>query len=331
MKEEKKPLISVIVPVYQVEEYLELCVESICNQTYCNLEIILIDDGSKDACPKMCDEYAKKDERIVVIHKENGGLSSARNHGLDICKGSYITCVDSDDYIAEDMIERLYQVAADTSAEMVSCRWKNVYEDGRIMESSKQTDRIRLVEKEEALEIMLYQLDADVCAWGKLYKRELFAQERYLEGKLYEDFAIIFSLLERCHKVAFIDYDGYYYLQRSNSIMRVQFQRKKMDLIDFSENLYQHIRTEYPQLESAAACRAVRAHFTIYLQIPSGKEYKSERKRIEKNVKAYRKLVMHDRKAGMGTKLTLLVSYISFRLIYQMKGLKKLAKRQGQI
>ncbi len=325
------PLISVIVPIYGVEKYLEKCVQSIRKQTYTNLEILLVDDGSKDNCPALCDRYAEEDARIVVLHKQNGGLSSARNYALDRCKGEYITCIDADDYVALDMIEKLYAAMRNNKADMVCCRWKNLYEDGRITEAAKRKEPMRVVPREEAFEIMLYQIDTDVCAWGKLYKKELFAGVRYPEGKLYEDFAVIFSLLEQTETVVFLEYDGYYYLQRESGIMRENFRKEKMVLIDFAEEMYTRIEQKHPNLQAAAACRAVRAHFTIYLQIPGGKQFRRERKRIEENVKKWRNIVWKDKKADRGTKMALLLSCFSFRMLYRMKNIKNLAKRKGQI
>ena len=155
---EKK--ISVIVPVYQVEEYLEKCIESIINQTYKNLEIILVDDGSKDKCPSICDRYQKMDNRIVVIHKENGGLSSARNAGLDIATGELVTFVDSDDYIEADMLAVLASILEDYRCDISVCFWKEVFRDGTKeaqIRNTKKQHRIECMDNVQAMEKMLYQ------------------------------------------------------------------------------------------------------------------------------------------------------------------------------
>lgn len=229
------------------------------------------------------------------------------------------------------MIETLYLAQKKSGANLVSCRWRNVYEDGRIERSSGQTSGSVNVGKEEALRRMLYQIDTDVCVWAKLYQRDLFKSLRFEEGKIYEDFAIMFPILEQTQKVTFLGYDGYCYLQRSAGTMRQSFHRKKMALIDYAEVMYRHISTVYPKLAEAAAYRAVRADFNIYLQIPRTAEYKEERKRVENCIKKYRKTVLRDQYAGFGTKAPLLCTWISFGLVYRLKDMKKLGKRQGQI
>ena len=327
----KQSLISVIVPVYNVKEYLNTCVESILNQTYENLEVILVDDGSTDGSGEVCDSYAKTDTRVQVLHTKNGGPAAARNRGIEVSKGEYLTFIDSDDSMEPELIETLYLAQKKSGANLVSCRWRNVYEDGRIERSSGQINGSVTVGKEEALRRMLYQIDTDVCVWAKLYQRDLFKRLRFEEGKIYEDFAIMFPILEQTKKVTFLGYDGYCYLQRSAGTMRQSFHRKKMALIDYAEVMYRHISTVYPKLAEAAAYRAVRADFNIYLQIPRTAEYKEERKRVENCIKKYRKTVLRDQYAGFGTKAPLLCTLISFGLVYRLKDMKKLGKRQGQI
>ena len=295
-------LISVIVPVYNVKEYLNTCVESILNQTHENLEVILVDDGSTDGSGEICDSYAKTDTRVQVLHTKNGGQAAARNRGIEVSKGEYLTFIDSDDSMEPELIETLYLAQKKSGANLVSCRWRNVY-----------------------------QIDTDVCVWAKLYQRDLFKSLRFEEGKIYEDFAIMFPILEQTQKVTFLGYDGYCYLQRSAGTMRQSFHRKKMALIDYAEVMYRHISTVYPKLAEAAAYRAVRADFNIYLQIPRTAEYKEERKRVENCIKKYRKTVLRDQYAGFGTKAPLLCTWISFGLVYRLKDMKKLGKRQGQI
>ena len=202
-------LISVIVPVYNVKEYLNTCVESILNQTHENLEVILVDDGSTDGSGEICDSYAKTDTRVQVLHTTNGGQAAARNRGIEVCKGEYLTFIDSDDSMEPELIETLYLAQKKSGANLVSCRWRNVYEDGRIERSSGQTSGSVNVGKEEALRRMLYQIDTDVCVWAKLYQRDLFKSLRFEEGKIYEDFAIMFPILEQTQKVTFLGYDGY--------------------------------------------------------------------------------------------------------------------------
>lgn len=172
-------LISVIIPVYKVEKYLDECIQSVINQTYKNLEIILVDDGSPDNCGKICDEYAKKDNRIKVIHKENGGLSSARNAGLDIARGEYISFIDSDDYVSKDFIKNMSIQMA--NADLIICGMKNVYK-----EDEKCDEKENVVIKNETLtfieanqKLIKPKNEIYVTACNKLYRRELFDNLRF--------------------------------------------------------------------------------------------------------------------------------------------------------
>ena len=196
---ENKDLISIIIPVYNVELYLEKCLDSIINQTYKNIEILLVDDGSKDNSGKMCDEYAKKDNRIKVIHKENGGLSSARNCGIKNSNGKYLTFVDSDDIIELDMIESLYHLMNKYDSEIVISNIKNVF-DG-IIKKEKETDEIRVLNNIEVLEEMLYGDAYYISACGKLFKKELFENVEFPLNKVYEDVGTMYKLYDLSNKI----------------------------------------------------------------------------------------------------------------------------------
>ena len=181
----KQPLISVIIPVYGVEKYIAQCLDSIINQTYKNLEIILVDDGSPDACPKLCDEYSKIDKRIKVIHKKNGGLSDARNVGIDICKGNYITFVDSDDWIEKDMIEQLYSLINKFSADISICNFLRTSDEK--MKIFNKNEKIKCYNKYEAIRELLKGHKIQDYAWNKMYKKEVFYNIRYPKGRNMED------------------------------------------------------------------------------------------------------------------------------------------------
>ena len=214
---QEKALISIIIPVYKVEKYLEKCIQSVINQTYENLQIILVDDGSPDNCGKICDEYAKKDHRIEVIHKSNGGLSDARNKGLEIAKGEYIGFVDSDDYIEADIYEVLYNLLKQYNADVSICNFYTVSQ-GKI--AIKNVDSgIKEYTRIEILKEILLDNDIQSYAWNKLYKRELFGEIKYPVGKKYEDIGTTFYLLEKCNKVVVTGKPEYYYINRQDSIV----------------------------------------------------------------------------------------------------------------
>ncbi|WP_051204844.1 glycosyltransferase [Butyrivibrio sp. VCD2006] len=210
-------IVSVIVPVYKVEKYLRKCVDSILNQSYRELDIILVNDGSPDDCGAICDEYAEKDYRVRVIHKSNGGLSSARNAALDVIKGSWVICVDSDDYVHHDMIKRLYEAAIDASAQISIC--SHYEEKGeKLLIADRVVDEIRVFDKHTALKKLIEDDDIRSYAWGKLYRAELFDGVRYPDGRNYEDVATTYYLFDKAEKIVKIPDYLYYYLQRTDGI-----------------------------------------------------------------------------------------------------------------
>lgn len=213
------PLISVIVPIYKVEPYLRRCVDSIVNQTYTNLEIILVDDGSPDGCPAICDEYAAKDSRIVVIHKENGGLSDARNAGLDICKGEYISFVDSDDWVADCFIEELLKSVQETNAEIGICSYVQTSSSYTAKLNVNNVDKIILSSIEATQKLWSEKGTTFVTAWGKIYKNSLWKELKFPKDLIHEDEYTTYKLLYSAKETVFIDIPLYFYYQREDSIM----------------------------------------------------------------------------------------------------------------
>ena len=213
-------LLSVIVAVYNVEKYLERCVRSLMAQTYENLEILLVDDGSTDSCPALCDQFQAQDQRIRVIHKENGGLSDARNAGIAQAKGTYIAFVDGDDWVDETMYESMIAALEKEGADLCACRYKQVFRD-RTVDGS--TGKCTVWEGQGMLEAFLLELDEypfQNAAWNKVYKRELMGELRFPKGKLYEDIVYTTKLLARIKRGVYLDTAYYNYVQdREGSIM----------------------------------------------------------------------------------------------------------------
>ena len=178
----EEDLITIVIPIYKVENYLDKCVKSVINQTYKNLEIILVDDGSPDNCPKKCDEYEKKDTRIKVIHKENGGLSDARNAGIDIAKGKYITFIDSDDYVSEDYVEYMYNLLKQNNTKMSTCETQVVNIEKETEMETQFVENIEILTKRDLFYKILFAQKSDVSAYSKLYETELFKDIRYPKG-----------------------------------------------------------------------------------------------------------------------------------------------------
>ena len=228
--------LSIIVPVYKVEKQLEQCIRSILNQSFTNFELILVDDGSPDKCGEICDEYEKKDKRIKVIHKKNGGLSDARNAGLDIALGKYIGFVDSDDIIHPEMYERMYNFINKYNVDIVQCKFKKFksIEDINKLSNINNTN-IEYYTSKEAIMDMIDNNKINVNTWNKLYKRELFENERFPKGKIHEDEFLTYKLMYESNKIAYINEELYYYYQNDNGIMNGSNLIKRLDRIEAIE------------------------------------------------------------------------------------------------
>jgi glycosyltransferase involved in cell wall biosynthesis len=237
--------ISIIVPIYKVEPYVRNCVESILSQSYTNIELILVDDGSPDKSGSICDEYAKKDNRIKVIHKENGGLSSARNAGLDVATGDLIGFVDGDDFIDKDMYETLYKFLIENNADVVECSFKIVKgSNSQTLETDKINDgRIESGDNIFALKKLLEHPIRNV-AWNKLYKKEIFDDLRY-PYKLYEDGFLAYKIFYQLKKYVYVALDKYNYVQREDSIMGKQkiYTLRNLDGLEVQEERYRFLKS----------------------------------------------------------------------------------------
>lgn len=258
--------ISVIVPVYKVEKYLARCVDSIINQTYKNLEIILVDDGSPDNCGAICDEYAKRDERIKVIHKKNGGLSSARNAGLDIATGDYIAFVDSDDRLAPDAYENLLKALDGKSDAIANFMYEREIESGETFPSVVPHKNDEIISAESYVsELMMHVGDVSACT--KLFPRRVIGDLRFPIGVLNEDLLFMLEISDRIKEIAFVGKVGYYYFVREQSISSgygkaiVDMQKNSLWALDF-------VKTRYPNLKSRAIRFALYQNMAYLLALP---------------------------------------------------------------
>ena len=242
----KNDLISIIIPVYKVEKYLEKCIESVLKQTYTNLQIILVDDGSPDNCGKICDEYAKKDPRIEVIHKVNGGLSDARNVGIAKAKGKYIGFVDSDDYIKEDMYEILINLIKEYDADVSICNLYDVIDGKEYIRNNE--NGIQEYSRLEILKEVLLDKNIQSYAWNKLYKKELFDEIKYPIGKKYEDIGTTFYVFEKCNKIVVTSEPEYYYLKRSDSLVNNVTESTVLDYTDIIIRRYLYTQKNIEKL-----------------------------------------------------------------------------------
>ena len=261
-------LVTVVVPVYNVEKYLKRCVDSLINQTYKNLEIILVDDGSTDNSGKLCNDYAKDDSRIKVVHKKNGGLSDARNAGIDIASGKYVSFVDSDDYVNNDFIKILFQGLVKYNTKISISDICIMYDTGEMIDESNST--IYTTSEKELLRLMLIgKRDIENSACNKLYAIELFDDIRYPVGRLYEDTATTYKLLAKCDNIVVNSYPLYYYMKRRDSITQCKFNRKKLQLIDSVEEMTTYVKNKYPDLRLECDRKMMWAYLSSLSQLAS--------------------------------------------------------------
>ncbi len=246
------PIISIIVPAYNVEKYLSRCIDSVLVQTFSNFELILIDDGSTDHSSEICDKYAAKDSRIKVIHKENGGQSSARNTGLEIATGKYIGFVDSDDWISTDCFEYLYTLIEKFNADAVSADFVFAYENKPFSFQSDKNPKEKIIASAE--DILCYYLKQDkmhgkndFAVWGKLFKRELFHELRFPTSKIFEDNIINFKLFQKCSRYVKSTKKIYAYFQRDISTTKSILTLKHLALIDVSKEMLTIAEKNYPE------------------------------------------------------------------------------------
>ena len=247
----EKELISIIVPIYNTEAYLTKCIDSILNQSYQNLEIILVDDGSTDNSALISKQYAQKDSRIHFIHQNNSGVSIARNVALDYAHGDYIGFVDSDDYIAPDMFETLYTLSQKENADISMVSYYIV--ENNQLKKHTFTEQIYVYDAISALRELLIDQEVQNYTWNKLYKKSIFEKKRFPVGKFYEDIDIMYHLFEDCKKIVYRDTPKYYYVKRQNSIVNYRTYENCKDYFDVSVERYHYIQQKFPQLAAVNA------------------------------------------------------------------------------
>ena len=304
MCKKQEDLISIIVPVYNVEQYLERCMTSILNQTYKKLEIILVDDGATDNSSKMCDEYARLDNRVKVIHKANGGLSDARNAGIEIATGEYIGYVDSDDWIEPDMYERMYNACIENDAQLAVCRYASEYKDKTVL-GGKNT--VVPLNRDELLKIYISGHDEYIIynsVWSKLFKRELVEGVQFPKGRNSEDIMYTTKAFCKLEKAVYIDSCLYHYvLDREGSIMNVsRGERMFKDEIPFWREHISHIRENVSdKLADLAAYHFWRRLLFYYIDMKSN-SHKEYAKRLVAEIKSDKTEISRVYKGGIVAK-----------------------------
>lgn len=309
-----KPLVSIVIPVYNVAAYLEECVRSVFSQTYRNIEVVIVDDGSTDGSGALCDRLALEDGRAVVFHKENGGLADARNYGLARCRGEWVSFVDSDDYVSPVFVEALLRAALSGRCEISAVPFGRPFKDGGpcyLAEELGSAEFPTVMESSCVQRLMLYQ-KLDTGAPWRLYRRELLGDDPFPKGLYYEDLASVYKIIHRVDAVAVLDCRNLYaYRMRSNSIIRQEYRHIKAEsALTISRRLYSDICRWYPDLADAAASRCFSLCRMVFAQIPTGAEAtpatKRDRNELWILLRNHRRTVLHDATARKRERLAAL-------------------------
>ena len=271
-------LMSVVIPVYNVQEYLQKCVDSVLNQTISNYEVILVDDGSRDGCPGICDKYAEVYENVISLHKENGGLSDARNFGVKHASADYIVFVDSDDYVDPEYLESLWNLHLKYSSDIVVQGVKREQENGELLNEIKSTSEM-LVGPQKAIELMCYGKNVAVFAYAKLYLKSYLLKASYPVGKLHEDVFTTYRLFDQCEKIVIGTESHYHYLVRKGSILNSKFSVRYLDSLEGAHEIIDFVKCQYPKIKDAAYVRlAIESNALLHRALKSEQYFMVEKK-----------------------------------------------------
>lgn len=311
------PKVSIIVPAFNVEKYIAKCLNSILKQTYKDYEVLIINDGSTDNTPVICEQFAKQHPEITIFNKKNGGLSSARNYGIKKARGKYVTFIDSDDYIEPTYLYTLIDDITANNCEISMVKHNIVYPHKTI--NTGTHTRIKL-DSQECLKKMLYGDDVDVSAWAKLYEKNLFTNIEYPNNRLFEDSATTYLLIDKANKIFLNSTPLYNYIIRNDSITNKSFNKNNLDLIEATFQMTSYIESKYPMLKQACERRNIYAHLSVFRKIALADNNtinKSYGKKVFSYIKDNRKKVLRDKFIPKRDRIALRFAnnYTTFRII----------------
>ena len=300
-------LISIIVPAYNIQDCIQKCVNSIRNQTYSELEILLIDDGSPDSTGQICDKFALQDSRIIVYHKKNGGLSSARNYGIERAKGTYLSFIDGDDWVKKDFIEVLYQNIKKANAELSIIGYSLIWDNGK-EKCTTDENAYAVFNQDEAIHELFAQEKMGCMAWQRLYHKSIFEDIRFPEGKLFEDVAIALDVVKKCRTVVWSGQAKYYYYQRSGSIVNSTFNIGKLFMLDSCQKMIDYSEKRGGKYNEEANAFYLKSAMMLLLQV-YGVENSSESRQakmvLEKGIREHKKYIWRNKYLPLRKKIVL--------------------------
>ena len=310
----KENLVSIIIPVYNVEDYLKRCVDSIIGQIYKNIEIILIDDGSTDKSGNICDDYLKVDKRIKVIHKKNGGLSDARNFGLNISQGDYVCFVDSDDFVSELYVEKLLENSLRTGADVCACNFYYIDEFNKKWIKAEKQEKI--YKSDEAIkDIFTVKQNTEVMVWNKIYKKELFDKNdiKFPVGKIHEDNFTTYKLYDKANYVSLINDKLYYYYQRSDSIMGKAFNKKRFDILIALKEIKKYFSKDN-RLQKEVQCNELLINMSLLNNMIKANYSKKMQLKIKNSIVQEKKSYLKNNLIPFSKKIMIMILSINYNL-----------------
>ena len=320
--------VSVVVPIYKVEEYLVRCIDSILKQTYKNLEVILVNDGSPDNCGQMIEKYKEKDHRVITVHKENGGLSDARNEGMKYVTGSLTMFVDSDDWLDETMIETMVNKLNENAADIVQSAFFYAYDDKLLLDAYSSDDYKppELLDNDTLMFELVKNKKIKNFAWGKLYKTKIIKEIPFKKGVLFEDVFWAHQVMHHVNRYVILEQPFYYYFQRDDSIVGT-FTPNHLDLIKGMKERHDFLKQYYPNLVNKSYEQILETCLVQYhlLLINKEKKHKKEiRNYIKKNFKAFKRATNKNRRLKIKLYLFRIHPYLNTLVRYILHGLRKL-------
>lgn len=317
----KNPLISVIVPIYNVEGYLEESVKSVLDQSYNNIEILLINDGSTDKSKEVCMKLMAHEKKIRYYEKRNSGLSDTRNVGLEKVRGEYISFVDSDDLLAPNAVRTLYELCKKYNTEIAVGKISH-FVDGKRPSYKTQT-RENVFEKDEAICDFLCQREISTSACGKIYKASVLKDVRFKSGILYEDNLFLSDVLNRVQKVVYTDEECYGYRHRANSITTKHFSEKDLDIIDIGNELVRRYEYKSSELSLAVHTYQVTNCLRVYLTAPEDEKFRNDINYCREYIELHKKEILKNTKARNKLKIALLIMRLPRKMVIRVRQLNK--------
>ncbi|MGQ7458213.1 glycosyltransferase family 2 protein [Streptococcus suis] len=303
-----KKLVSIVLPVYNVENYILDCLDSIKAQTYSNFEVIIINDGSKDRSVEYCLDYCNQDSRFKIIHKPNGGLSDARNVGIEHTRGDYLVFIDSDDFVSPNLLSHLVDTLESNQSDIAIIDPVHYYSNREYINKDifiAQT-KLKNFNRDDALQEMFYQKSFLVSAWGKLYRKELFNGIQFPIGKLFEDSAIMYLLFDKCKTITYSDAKLYAYVHRDDSITTKKFSERDLDILEITDSILDHYRKQSNIYKSAVAYKTS-ACFRILLNAPNEPKFENVKNQCKQFILSNWKSILFDKNVRLKNKLALIL------------------------